>query len=172
VNNRRLANFVGFLVCAGLIAYALYSQYGLGLDPCPLCIFQRVGVIALGFVFLVAAAHNPRGAGRLVYAALIALAALATIGVAARHLYVQSLPPGAVASCGAPLGMMFKFSPWLEVIKKVLMGGGECQEVNWQFLGLAMPAWVLISALVLGAAGVLANVRRPGPPALTLATRH
>jgi disulfide bond formation protein DsbB len=172
VNNRRLANFVGFLVCAGLIAYALYSQYGLGLDPCPLCIFQRVGVIALGFVFLVAAAHNPRGAGRLVYAALIALAALATIGVAARHLYVQSLPPGAVASCGAPLGMMFKFSPWLEVIKKVLMGGGECQEVNWQFLGLAMPAWVLISALVLGAAGVLANVRRPGPPALTLATQH
>ena len=172
MNNRRLANFVGFLVCAGLIAYAYYSQYQLGIDPCPLCIFQRVGVIALGFVFLLAAAHNPRGSGRFVYAALIALAALATIGVAAKHLYVQSLPPGAVASCGAPLGMMFKFSPWLEVIRKVLSGSGECQEVNWQFLGLAMPAWVLISALALGAWGVITNVRRPGRPALALATRH
>ncbi|MEJ1965684.1 MAG: disulfide bond formation protein B [Gammaproteobacteria bacterium] len=172
MNNRRLANFAGFLVCVGLIAYALYSQYGMGLDPCPLCIFQRVGVMALGFVFLVAAVHNPRGWGRFVYAALIAVAALVTIGVAARHLYVQSLPPGAVASCGAPLGMLFKFSPWLEVIKKVLMGGGECQVVNWQFLGLAMPAWVLISTLALGVAGVLANVRRPSAPRLAFATKH
>ena len=172
MNNRRLANFTGFLVCAGLIAYALYSQYGMGLDPCPLCIFQRVGVIALGFVFLVAAAHNPRGGGRFVYAGLIALLALATIGVAARHLYVQSLPPGAVASCGAPLGMLFKFSPWLEAIKKVLTGGGECQEVNWQFLGLAMPAWVLISTVALGAWGALANLRRPGQPPLAFATKH
>ena len=173
MNNRRLANFAGFLACAGLIAYALYSQYGMGLDPCPLCIFQRVGVIALGFVFLVAAAHNPRGGGRFVYAGLIALAALATIGVAARHLYVQSLPPGAVASCGAPLGMLFKFSPWLDVIKKVLTGSGECHVVNWQFLGLAMPAWVLIWALALGVWGVLANVRRAsGGPRLALATKH
>ncbi|HEV7715979.1 MAG TPA: disulfide bond formation protein B [Steroidobacteraceae bacterium] len=170
--NNRLANFLGFLACAGLIGYAYYSQYQLGVDPCPLCIFQRVGVIALGFVFLVAAGHSPRGGGRFVYAGLIAIAALATIGVAANHLYVQSLPPGAVASCGAPLGMMFKFSPWLEVIKKVLTGSGECQVVNWVFLGLAMPAWVLICTLALGVWGVLVNARRPGRPALSLATRH
>ena len=172
MNNRRLANFVGFLVCAGLIGYAYYSQYQLGVDPCPLCIFQRVGVIALGIVFLVAAAHNPRGSGRFVYAGLTALAALATVGIAAKHLYIQSLPAGAVPSCGAPLGMMFKFSPWLDVIKRVLSGSGECHEVNWQFLGLAMPAWVLICALALGVWGVLVNVRRPGRPALSLATRH
>ena len=172
MNNRRLANFVGFLVCAGLIGYAYHSQYDLGVEPCPLCIFQRVGVIALGLVFLVAAAHNPRGWGRFVYAGLAAVAALATIGVAADHLYVQSLPAGAVPSCGAPLGMLFKFSPWLEVIKRVLTGSGECHEVNWQFLGLAMPAWVLISALALGVWGVLVNARRPGQPSLAFATKH
>jgi len=172
VNNRRLANLAGFLVCAGLIAYALYSQYQLNVDPCPLCIFQRVGVIAMGVVFLVAALHNPKGWGRYVYAVLIGIASLATIGVAADHLYVQSLPEGAVPSCGAPLGMLFKFSPWLEVVKKVLTGSGECHEVNWQFLGLAMPAWVLIWALALGVGGVLANVRRPSGPRLALATRH
>ena len=170
--NRRLANLAGFLICAALIAYALYSQYQLNVEPCPLCIFQRVGVIAMGVVFLVAALHNPNGWGRYVYAVLIGIASLATIGVAADHLYVQSLPEGAVPSCGAPLGMLFKFSPWLEVIKKVLTGSGECHEVNWQFLGLAMPAWVLIWALALGVAGVLANVRRAGAPSLALATRH
>ncbi len=160
LKNRRLLNFVGFIACAALIAYALYSQYVLGLDPCPLCIFQRVGVIALGAVFLFAGLHNPRGWGGGVYAVLIGLAALATIGVAARHLYVQSLPPGAIPSCGAPLGVLIKFTPFFELIRKVLTGSGECSQVNWKLLGLAMPAWVLISTAVLGWMGVSLNARR------------
>jgi disulfide bond formation protein DsbB len=172
MNNKRLANFAGFLACAALMGYALYAQHGLGLEPCPLCIFQRVGVIALGLVFLVAALHNPKRWGGYVYAALVALTALATIGVAARHLYVQSLPEGAVPSCGAPLAVMWQFTPKFELIKKVLAGGGECQQVNWDFLGLAMPAWVLICALFLGAWGVYANLRRPrGPAPLHFAAR-
>jgi disulfide bond formation protein DsbB len=169
MNNRRLANFAGFLACLALMGYALYAQYVLRLDPCPLCIFQRVGVIALGLVFLIAAVHNPRRWGVYVYAALIALTALITIGVSGRHLYVQSLPEGAVPSCGAPLSVMWKFTPKFELIKKVLTGGGECQEINWTFLGLAMPAWVLICAVVLGAWGVYANLRRPRAPATSLA---
>ena len=64
--NRRLVNFAGFAVCAALLAYALYSQFYLGLDPCPLCIFQRIGVALLGVVFLAAALHNPRGRGAFV----------------------------------------------------------------------------------------------------------
>jgi protein dithiol:quinone oxidoreductase len=156
----RLINFAGFLACAALMGYALYAQHGLNLEPCPLCIFQRVGVMALGAVFLVAALHNPRSWGSYVYAGLIALAALATIGVAWRHLYIQSLPPGAVPSCGAPLNVMLQFQPLTEVVRKVLFGGGECQEVNWRFLGLAMPAWVLISTAVLGVAGVFFNLPR------------
>lgn len=142
------------------MGYALYAQHALGLEPCPLCIFQRVGIISLGVVFLVAALHGPKRWGSHVYVALIALAALATIGVSARHLYVQSLPAGAVPACGAPLNVMLQFAPLTEVVKKVLMGGGECQEVNWRFLGLAMPAWVLISAVLLGAYGVFVNTRR------------
>jgi len=172
VNNRRLGNLAGFLICAGLLAYAFYSQFVMNVEPCPLCIFQRVGVAAMGVVFLIAGLHHPKGWGRYVYAVLIGIAAAATVGVAADHLYVQNLPEGAVPSCGAPLGMLFKFSPWLDVIKKVLTGSGECHEVNWQFLGLAMPAWVLIWALALGVAGVLLNVRRASGPALSLATRH
>jgi protein dithiol:quinone oxidoreductase len=159
VSERRLINLAEFLVCAALLAYALYSQFYLHLEPCPLCIFQRIGVAVLGVVFLVAALHDPRGRGRYGYALAIALAALATAGVAARHLYVQSLPPGSLPSCGAPLAVLLKFTPVWEVIRKVLAGSGECSVVNWRFLGLTMPAWVLIWALALGVAGVIANLR-------------
>jgi disulfide bond formation protein DsbB len=156
----RLLNFAGFLACALLIAYALYAQFRLGLEPCPLCIFQRIGIAAVGVLFLIAALHDPGRRGRYVYGTLIVLAALLTAGVAARHVYVQSLPPGTLPSCGAPLGVLLKYAPVWDVIKKVLTGSGECGEVNWRFLGLAMPAWVLICALGLGALAVLANFRR------------
>jgi protein dithiol:quinone oxidoreductase len=156
---RRLINLAGFAVCAALMGYALHAQYDLNLDPCPLCIFQRIGVILLGLAFLAAAAHHPRGGGRYLYAVLIALFALLTAGLAARHLYVQSLPPGSLPSCGAPLALMLRFSPLLQVIRTVLTGSGECGEVNWRFLGLAMPAWVLLWALLLGGAGTFANLR-------------
>lgn len=157
---RRPINFAGFLICAGLIVYALYAQFHLGLEPCPLCIFQRIGIAALGVVFLIAALHDPRGWGTRVYAVLITVAALVTVGVAARQLYIQHLPPGAIPSCGAPLSMMLKFMPLTTVIRRVLTGSGECSIVNWTFLGLAMPAWVLIWAAFLGTAGLIANGRR------------
>jgi protein dithiol:quinone oxidoreductase len=163
LKNRRLLNLAGFGACVALLAYALYAQFQLGLEPCPLCIFQRVGIAALGVVFLIAGLHNPRGWGTRVYAILIAITALAAIGVAARHVYVQHLPPGAIPSCGAPLALLLKFRPLTEVVGTVLTGSGECSEVTWRFLGLAMPAWVLICALVLGAFGVTANAAPSRP---------
>jgi disulfide bond formation protein DsbB len=159
----RLANLLGFMACVALLGYAYYAQYVLHLEPCPLCIFQRVGVLAIGVVFMFAAIHGPRGWGRGVYAAALGVASLATIGVAAKQLYIQSLPPGSVPSCGASLDVLLKFFPLQEVIAKVLTGSGECAKVDWRLLGLAMPGWVLIAALALGAYGVWANTRRAAP---------
>jgi disulfide bond formation protein DsbB len=133
------------------------------LEPCPLCIFQRIGVFVLGGTFLVATLHDPAAFGRRVYALLLTLAALATIGVALRHLYIQSLPPDAVPACGASLDFMLKVFSLSEVLVKVLTGSGECAKITWEFLGLAMPAWVLISALLLGAWGLWVNLRRQPP---------
>jgi disulfide bond formation protein DsbB len=169
--NRRLINFAGFIACVALLGYAYYTQYQLGLEPCPLCIFQRIGIAALGVVFLVAGLHSPRGWGAWVYAVLIALASLTTIGVAIRHLYVQSLPPGTIPACGAPLDVLLQFTPVTEVIRKVLTGSGECSQVSWKFLGLAMPAWVLICALILGVGGVLTNTRTRKARSADFATR-
>src|SRR5262245_52992423 len=71
VPDRRLINVAGFAVCAALLGYALYAQFALHLEPCPLCIFQRIGIALLGLAFLAAALHSPRGGGRYVYAVLI-----------------------------------------------------------------------------------------------------
>jgi disulfide bond formation protein DsbB len=159
----RQGNLLGFAACAGLLAYAYYAQVVLHLEPCPLCIFQRVGVFTIGIVFLIAAAHDPVGWARRVYASLLALAALASIGVAVRHLYIQSLPEGSVAACGASLDFMLKVFSLSEVLVKVLTGSGECAKVTWAFLGLSMPGWVLIAALALGVYGLWINLRRQAP---------
>jgi disulfide bond formation protein DsbB len=159
----RQGNLLGFAACAALLAYAHYAQFVLHLEPCPLCIFQRVGVLALGLLFLAAAAHDPVAWGRRVYAGLLGLAALATIGVALRHLYVQSLPEGSVPSCGASLEFMLKVFSLSEVLVKVLSGSGECAKVTWTFLKIAMPGWVLIAALALGVYALWINLRRQAP---------
>lgn len=156
----RQGNAIGFLACAALMAYALFAQYALDLEPCPLCVFQRVAVIGLGVVFVLAAMQGPRLTGRRVYAALILVAAGAGAGVAGRHLWLQNLPPERVPACGPGLDYMLETFPMREMLATVLSGSGECAKVDWQFLGLAMPAWVLISVLVLGGFGVWNNWRR------------
>jgi protein dithiol:quinone oxidoreductase len=160
---RRQGNLGGFAASLSLLTYAYYAQYVLHLEPCPLCIFQRVGIFSIGLVFLIAAAHDPVGAAKRVYAALLVLSALATSGVALRQLYIQSLPEGSVPACGASLDFMLKVFSLSEVLVKVLTGSGECAKVTWRFLGLAMPGWVLIAALVLGIFGLWVNLRRQPP---------
>jgi disulfide bond formation protein DsbB len=159
----RKANTLGFLACAALLAYAYYAQFAMHLEPCPLCIFQRLGVFAVGVAFALAALQDPAGWGRRGYAVLIGGAALATFGVAARHLYIQSLPPGSVPACGASLDFMLKVFPLTDVLVKVLTGSGECAKITWRFLGLSMPGWVLLAALALGSWGLWANLPRRRP---------
>jgi disulfide bond formation protein DsbB len=157
---RRALNALGAFACLALLGYAWYAQDVLRLEPCPLCIFQRVGIAFIGVWFLAAALHSPRGWGARLYGVLTVLGALATMAVAARHVWIQHLPPGAVPSCGATLDYMLDVSPLTDVIRKVLTGSGECAKVTWTFLSLSMPTWVLLAAAGLGAWGGYANFRR------------
>jgi disulfide bond formation protein DsbB len=151
---RRPAYFLGFLVCAGLMAWALWLQYGLDLEPCPLCVFQRIAVIATGVVCLVAALHNPRRGGAAFYAMLITAIAGTGAALAAWHVWIQAQPKGAVAACGMGLDYMLETLPLAEVIGRVLKGSGECAEQGWLFLGLAIPSWTFVFFVAMVAAAI------------------
>ncbi|HTE41136.1 MAG TPA: disulfide bond formation protein B [Steroidobacteraceae bacterium] len=153
----RIANAAGFLACCGLIGYALYAQYVLFLEPCPLCLFQRFAVMAMGVVFLLAALHNPQRGGAKVYAILAVVVALGGIAISARHIWIQSQPPGSVAACGASLGYLFDIMSFADVLQKVFTGSGECAKIDWQLLGLSMPWWTAFSMTGLGLWGFVTN---------------
>lgn len=151
---------LGFLACAALIAFAIFSQFRMGLEPCPLCIFQRIAFAALGVVFLVAALHAPRRpAGRGAYG-LVAFAVAATgMAIAGRHVWLQLNPP-AIPACGPPLGFLRETMSTGNVIRRVLTGSGDCGNVDWAFLGLSMPAWSLVWFVALAALALVAGFRR------------
>ena len=159
---RRQVNWLGATVAAAALVFAFYAQYGLDLVPCHLCIFQRVTITALGAAFLVAALFSRPGARGILFAVLIGIAGLATIATAGRHVWIQMQPAGSVPACGADLAFMMDLFPLTDVILKVFKAGGECAKVDWSFLGLSMPAWVLVIAVVLTAAGLLVNLRKAG----------
>lgn len=132
------------LLCAGLLGYAYYAEHGLGLVPCPLCMFQRVAVIAFGLVCLVATLHSPKGWGVRLYAFLALLMSGLGAFIAGRHVWLQSLPKDQVPSCAPPLDYMWDNFPLGNLLKTVLMTSGECANIDWTFLGLSMPAWTLV----------------------------
>lgn len=142
--HRRQLNLAGFAICALLIAAAYYLQYVEGMEPCPLCILQRVVLAALGVVFLLAGLQNPAGFGRYVYGLLVLLAAATGVALAGRHVWLQSLPPDQVPACGPGLGYLLDTFPLLDALALVLRGSGECAENAWQFLGLGIAAWALV----------------------------
>jgi disulfide bond formation protein DsbB len=157
---QRAVNWLGFLACAMALGFAFYSQYVLEYQPCHLCIFQRVTVAAMGVVFLLAALHSSGRLRGVIYAVLVGITGLATLATAGRHVWIQMQPAGSIASCGADLEFMLELFPLTEVILKVFKAGGECAKIDFTVLGLSMPAWVFLFALVLTIAGIWNNLRR------------
>jgi len=156
---RRPAYLLGAAACAAMMGWAFWLQYGLGLDPCPLCSLQRMAVIGIGVVWLVAGIHNPGRLGAGIYAGLTVLFGLFGTVTAMRHVWIQSLPKDEVPACGMGLNYMLETLPLAEVLSKVFKGSGECAEAGWYFLGLAIPSWTLVFYVVMMAAA-LALIRR------------
>lgn len=159
--SRRIVNFAAFLACTGMMAFALYAEHVLYMEPCPLCVFQRISVILIGIGFLLLAVHDPaRGWAQRFYLLLLGVAAAGGIVVAGRHVWLQSLPPDKVPSCGPGLGYMLDNFPLADALKQVFSGSGECASVDWSLLGLSMPAWVLISVIGLTGVAIWNNIVR------------
>lgn len=147
---RNLQVFLVIMSVIGMSFALLFLQRHLGLTPCPLCIFQRIGLMIMGGFALISALFNPKPmAVRL----LLWLGSLAGIGwatvVAARHVWLQHLPADQVPSCGPGLDYWIDTLPILQVFREVFAGSGECATVDWTFMGLSIPEQSLILFSVL-----------------------
>jgi disulfide bond formation protein DsbB len=140
---------LGALVCALLLGFGFYLQYGKGLEPCPLCLVQRGFFIAVMAVCIVAALHGPRRRGTVVYATLAGLFALGGAAVAARQVWLQHLPPDKVPQCGPDLYFMIENFPLSRTLRTLISGTGECAAVDWTFLRLSIAEWSLVWFVVL-----------------------
>jgi disulfide bond formation protein DsbB len=145
--------FLGLALMAifSILFALLYLEDVLNLAACPLCMTQRVFVVLWGVFALIAVLHNPGGWGRRVYGVLCALAAIAGGAVAARHVWLQHLPPDQVPACGPSLEYMLETLPFSETLSIVMMGDGNCAETMWTFLGLSIPEQTLALFVVVTA---------------------
>ncbi|WP_339488901.1 disulfide bond formation protein B [Pseudomonas sp. EL_65y_Pfl2_R95] len=134
-----------FLGCVALMGGALYLEHVVGLEPCPLCILQRIAVIAFGVFCLIAAIHGPGRTGQRVYAFLALLSALIGAGTAARQIWLQSVPADQLPACLPSLEYMMDALPFQEIIRVVLHGSADCAEVNWTLFGMSIPEWSLLA---------------------------
>ena len=157
---KKIKYFIGFLFCCALMAYALYAQYVLDLEPCPLCIFQRLAVISMGVIFLFCSIIDPKSKmAKLLASFFFTVTATTGIAVASRHVWLQNLPSDQVPGCGPGLDFMLSTFPLAEVLEMVFSGSGECANVDWSFVFLSMPAWVIISFLIMLVYAIWTNYR-------------
>jgi len=159
--SNRWLYMAGTLVIAGLFGAALYLQYVLHHEPCPLCMIQRFIFIAMLVLFILATLHNPKRTGAKIYAVLITLCSLGGVGVASRHIWIQHLPKDEVPACGPGLDYMLDNFPLAEVWKELMHGSGECAAKGWTFLTLNIPEWSLIWYVLLAAWAVMVALRKP-----------
>lgn len=145
----RVCFFLGFLACGSLLAFGAYLQFSEKLEPCPLCISQRIAIFLTGLSFLAAALYNPKQTGITVWAIISALLALCGAGVSMRHIWLQHLPPDKVPECSPGLEFVFQNFPLSNTIKLMLNGTGECAKVDWTFLGFSIPELTLVAFLAL-----------------------
>jgi protein dithiol:quinone oxidoreductase len=156
---RRIAFFLGFLICAALLGWAFWLQYGEGLEPCPLCMLQRAAFVAIALIFLVGTFHEPGRVGAWLYALLLLIASGIGAALATRQVWLQSLPKDQVPACGMGLSYMLDTMPFLDAMRRVLEGSGECAEKGWVLLGLSIAGWTLAFFVAIAFSGI-ALVRR------------
>lgn len=163
-NYRSLQVFLVIMTVLGMSYALFFLQRYMGLSPCPLCIFQRIGLMVMGAFALIAALFNPKAIGTRL---ILWLGSLAGIGwatvVAARHVWLQHLPADQVPSCGPGLDYWLDTLPILQVFKEVFSGSGECATIDWTLMGLSIPEQSLIffSLLLLIHMLILWRIVRP-----------
>lgn len=136
---------LGFVSCFFIVGLALVIQTTYHLEPCPLCITQRIVFMSLGVLFLIAAFIPPASIFKKVFTGLQVLTAMGGMGVAIRHWYLQANKESLIADCGVGFDYMFENFPLAKALKLLFRGTGDCAAIDWTFLGLTLPQLALIT---------------------------
>jgi disulfide bond formation protein DsbB len=155
----RKTNFLIFVTCTLMMLAAAYMEHVMKMIPCSLCITQRGFVILTGLLALAAALQNPALTGRRTYATLGIVSAILGACFAGRQLWLQSLPADQVPACGPGLAYMFDVFPFMEALKLLLQGDGNCAHVD-KILGLSLAAWTFIAFIGLAGVNLYQLVRK------------
>jgi disulfide bond formation protein DsbB len=133
-----------FIICSSLLSFGLYLEHVVGLEPCPLCVFQRVAFIVIALLALIGAIHNPQKLFERIYTGLMLIASLCGAGIAGRQIWLQHLPEDKVPECGPGLEYMLDAFPFTDALRMILSGSGECAEVQWTFLSFSIAEWSIV----------------------------
>lgn len=156
----RLTFLLLFLGCTGLMLVGFYMQYVMDLYPCPLCITQRVFIVAVGVMGLLGFIINPKTMGRRILGVCGLIFAVAGGSFSSRQLWLQSLPPDQVPACGPDIGYLMENFPLMDALSVLLRGDGNCAEVSWSFLGVSIPGWTLVAFIGLAAFNIWQILRK------------
>ncbi len=141
--------FLVFLFCLSGMAFALTLQHLQHIEPCPLCIFQRIALISAGIVSLIAGLHlstiHTSHIAQRIYSVLLGLSSVSGAGIALRQVWIQHLPADQVPDCGPGLNYMLDVFPLQKVVSMVLRGSGECAKIDWTLFGFSLPEYSLLA---------------------------
>ncbi|UVJ44194.1 disulfide bond formation protein B [Pseudomonas sp. LS1212] len=137
--------FLAFMASLLVMGGVLYLEFGVGLQPCPLCLVQRFFLVAFGAVCLAAFIHAPGRAGQHVYWGLAVTCALLGALAASRQVWLQSGTQAPQASCQPPLGQMLRSMPFNEVAETLLLGTPDCVRIKWTLLQMSLAEWSLLA---------------------------
>lgn len=155
---RRFHGLIAFTAFA-LLSVAFYMEYEMGLEPCPLCMLQRIFFFLIGVASLISALyHTVRS--RIICSWSVVVFAVLGAALAIRHLYLQNLPAEELPACLPGLSYMVEVFPWQEIMQAMIMGTGECGDVLWTFLGLSIPGWTLVAFIGMALVNAFIALRR------------
>ena len=136
---------LGSVACFATVALALVNQTKYNLEPCPLCITQRLFFMGLGVLFLIGAFVKPASLLQKIFTFLQVATALGGAGWAIRHWYLQAHKGEIIADCGVGFDYMFENFPLKKMFTLIFKGTGDCAAIDWTFLGLTLPQLALIT---------------------------
>ncbi len=139
----RASYFLGFAACLAIFLYSLYLQFNVGIQPCALCVLQRIVLVSIGLVFFLGSLFRVHKIAHIALGLLTTLLSVLGVALAGRQVWIQHFPGQSGDTCGASLQYMLKVLPFTEVLKNIFQGSAECTQIGWRFLSISLSEWSL-----------------------------